>query len=172
MGEGERKDRTGISVHFCCSEQTSKPHSTVDADRTVTAPDTIPKEELSPFERAKRELLKDPYFCSWSEKQVSSFLLKRLDDLSRHYQIPYQSSEVSFKREFWGLCSSNRHIIINFNVAILPEHLRDYVFLHELIHTRVMSHEDNFWQELDKYTDGKARELQKELHRYDMKVTL
>ena len=91
--------------------------------------------------------------------------------ISDHYQIPYRSSEVSFERGFWGRCSSNRHITINFNVAILPEHLRDYLFLHELVHTRVMSHDDDFWLELDKYTDGKARELKQELNRYHMKVT-
>jgi predicted metal-dependent hydrolase len=122
------------------------------------------------FEQDKKELLQDPYFCSWSEKEVGEFLIQRLHDLSDYYQLPYRSASISFDKKIWGSCSGSHHIIINFNVALLPERLRDYLFLHELVHTKIPNHEEEFWQELDRYTKGKAKQLKKELDCHKMKL--
>jgi len=55
----------------------------------------------------------------------------------------------------------------------LPEKLQDYVLLHELVHTKVKNHSKKFWAELDKYTNGiAAKELSKELKKYNMKLRL
>ena len=183
-----QKNNTGISVSYCRPEQASHLHFRVNPDQTVTVivPEKTSDEEaqnylqsqlpevqkLLRFERNKKELLKNPIFCSWSEEQVGDYLMKRLRELSCHYQLPYRSASISFESRIWGSCSGRNHITINFNVAILPERLRDYLFLHELVHTKVRGHGEDFWWELDVYTNGKARELQRELYRYRMKVTL
>jgi predicted metal-dependent hydrolase len=122
------------------------------------------------FEQDKKELLQDPYFCSWSEQEVCDFLIQRLKDLSDHFQLPYQSASVSFDKTIWGSCSCSDHIVINFNVALLPERLRDYLLLHELVHTKIPNHEEEFWQELNRYTKGRARQLEKELNTYKMRL--
>jgi predicted metal-dependent hydrolase len=122
------------------------------------------------FENNKKELLKDPYFCSWTEEQVCDFLLKRLHDLSKYHQLPYPSASITFDKTIWGSCSGSDHILINFNVALLPERLRDYLFLHELVHTKIRNHEAEFWEELDKYTKGRVKELEEELQTYKMKL--
>ena len=44
----------------------------------------------------------------------------------------------------------------------LPDHLIDYVILHELSHTRVKNHSPNFWRLLDQVS-GNARTLDKEI---------
>ena len=61
---------------------------------------------------------------------------------------------------------------MNVNIAFLPAELQDYVLLHELVHTKVKNHSRQFWTELNKYTDDRARELAKKLKKYNMKLRL
>jgi predicted metal-dependent hydrolase len=48
----------------------------------------------------------------------------------------------------------------------VPEHLQDYVILHELCHTVHHNHSVQFWALMDEVTDGKAHALRKELRKY------
>ena len=32
----------------------------------------------------------------------------------------------------------------------LPEHLKEYIMLHELVHTKIKNHSRIFWEELEK----------------------
>ena len=48
-------------------------------------------------------------------------------------------------------------------IAYLPKELQDYILLHELCHIRHKNHSKKFWAELDKYVDGRSKELRKEL---------
>jgi len=124
------------------------------------------------FEEAKKALLSTPYFCSWTDRQISEYLLVHLDKLACHFRFWYRSARITFSRKIWGCCSWNDDILINFNAALVPFRLREYLFVHELVHTRIKDHGKEFWQMLDFYTHGKAKALQKELHRYDMRLAL
>ena len=55
------------------------------------------------------------------------------------------------------------------NLIRLEDRLRDYVLLHELVHTRIKNHSRQFWAELDRHV-GNARQLDRELknHRLGM----
>ena len=51
----------------------------------------------------------------------------------------------------------------------LPEHLCDYVILHELCHTIEKNHGKHFWTLLDKVS-GNAKGLDKELKNYNPSI--
>ncbi|MHC5088067.1 MAG: M48 metallopeptidase family protein, partial [Planctomycetota bacterium] len=70
----------------------------------------------------------------------------------------------------WGSCSNQNNISLNINIAFLPEHLQDYILLHELCHIRHMNHSKAFWAQLDEYCGGKAKEYAKELKTHPMKI--
>ena len=52
---------------------------------------------------------------------------------------------------------------------MLPDHLIDYVILHELAHTKVKNHGVHFWNLLDKVS-GNAKGLDKEVKQYRIGV--
>jgi len=46
----------------------------------------------------------------------------------------------------WGSCSPDGHICLNWRLATLPEWVRDYVLVHELMHLKRMDHSPKFWK--------------------------
>ena len=47
----------------------------------------------------------------------------------------------------------------------LPQHLIDYILLHELVHTRVKNHSKDFWNELETVVPN-ARTVDEQLREY------
>ena len=48
----------------------------------------------------------------------------------------------------------------------LPDHLIDYILLHELVHTEIKDHSDRFWNRLDQLTQNRARDLAKQVKKF------
>ncbi len=78
-------------------------------------------------------------------------IVDRLDHLARKYGFVYSKVFVRNQKTRWGSCSSANNINLNVNLIQLPQELRDYVILHELVHTRIKDHGPSFWTELGKY---------------------
>ncbi len=100
------------------------------------------------------------------KKKALLYLPERLDKLAGQYGFSYQSLKITRSRSRWGACSSKGVIHLSFYLMLLPEHLIDYVILHELCHTHHMNHSPLFWSLLDSQTGGNARALRKELKDY------
>ncbi len=49
----------------------------------------------------------------------------------------------------------------------LPDEMIDYVLFHELVHTRIKNHTNEFWSELNRFV-GDAKGLSKKLNEYKM----
>ena len=94
----------------------------------------------------------------------------RLYMLSMQHNLPYKSVKINSSRGRWGSCSARKAINLSYFLVLLPQHLIDYVLLHELCHTREMNHGDRFWSLLDSLTDGKALALREELKNYKTEI--
>jgi len=90
-------------------------------------------------------------------------LPKRLEIIALHHGFQYSGVTIRQTKTRWGSCSSKKRINLSSSLMLLPEHLIDYVLMHELCHTVEMNHSERFWSLMNRVTNGNAHQLSKEL---------
>lgn len=73
-------------------------------------------------------------------------------------------------RTKWGSCSAENNISLSLFLAMLPEHLQDYVIIHELCHTVHHNHSAAFHALVNRCVNGKEKLLDRELRSYRIPV--
>ena len=96
-------------------------------------------------------------------REALQYLPGRLARLSEIHGYRFTGLKIRNMKTRWGSCTTKKGINLNSWLVMLPEHLSDYVILHELVHTRVPNHGKEFWEELDRVSGGRAKELRKEI---------
>lgn len=82
--------------------------------------------------------------------EAKQYLPGRLAMLASEYGFRYSRVAVKNNRSNWGSCSSRGNINLNLRLMLVPEHLRDYVMLHELSHLEHPDHGPDFHLLLEK----------------------
>lgn len=100
------------------------------------------------------------------KKQALEILPTTLDRLAKIHGFSYNGVTIRKSKTRWGSCSSKANINLSFYMMLLPQHLIEYVLLHELCHTVEMNHSPAFWRLLDQHTKGNAKTLRKKLRQY------
>ena len=95
--------------------------------------------------------------------EAARVLPSRLAMLASTHGFKYSNVTIRNTKTRWGSCSSKKRISLAASLMFLPEHLIDYVLLHELCHTCEMNHSERFWSLLNKAVNGCAQQLRKEL---------
>ena len=93
-------------------------------------------------------------------------LPERIARLSAATGLRYEKLSIRASRTKWGSCSGQNHISLSLFLMTLPEHLRDFVILHELCHTVHHNHSPRFHALLDRLVGGREKELNRELRRF------
>ena len=76
--------------------------------------------------------------------QAKAALPPRLAELAAHHGFTYNQVRIKHNVSNWGSCSELGNINLNLNIMRLPEHLQDYIMLHELCHLRYLNHGPEF----------------------------
>ena len=97
--------------------------------------------------------------------EVECKLIDRLVELADRHGFSFNRVSVRRQKTRWGSCSANNNISLNMRIVLLPDHLRDYVILHELVHTKFKHHGRTFWRALDRLV-GESKILDRQLHAY------
>lgn len=98
--------------------------------------------------------------------EAHHYLPARLSELARQHGFRYNRVTIRNNKSNWGSCSSQNNISLNLQLMKLPEHLCDYVLIHELVHTVEKNHSAAFWRRLNEATGGKAKKLAAEMKNY------
>jgi len=70
----------------------------------------------------------------------------RLLELAARHALTVTRISIRNQRWRWGSCSRNGHICLNWRLVTMPEEVRDYVLIHELMHLKRMDHSPKFWK--------------------------
>jgi len=98
--------------------------------------------------------------------KAKELLKNRLAELAEEYGFEYNKVFIKNQKTRWGSCSEHNNINLNISLVWLTDELRDYVLLHELLHTRIKNHSKNYWAELDKHVGRRAKDLDKQLRKH------
>ena len=122
------------------------------ASRTAVEPQLPPAEAKARIEELRRAAKAD--------------LPARLERLARQHGLHYAGVTIRAARTKWGCCTNRNTISLSLFLMGLPEHLRDFVLLHELCHTVHHNHSPRFHALLDRLTGGREQALTRELRQY------
>ena len=94
--------------------------------------------------------------------EAKEYLPNRVAQLATKHGFQFKKVSIRNAKTRWGSCSQNNNINLSLHLMRLPDHLVDYVILHELVHTKIKNHSRDFWQLLDTVS-GDAKGLDKEV---------
>ncbi|HXI30873.1 MAG TPA: SprT family zinc-dependent metalloprotease [Vicinamibacterales bacterium] len=101
----------------------------IAAERERPRPPELSRTEMRPLiARAKRELP------------------ERLLQLAGAHRLTVTRISIRNQRWRWGSCNRKGHICLNWRLVTMPEWVRDYVLIHELMHLVRLDHSPKFWK--------------------------
>lgn len=98
------------------------------------------------------------------------YLPERIEQLSNQVGLKPVKVRLKNNRTNWGSCSTRGNINLNIHLVRLPQHLCDYVILHELAHLKHPNHGSSFYKLLNSWIGGRAKEYSSQLKSYTPKL--
>jgi hypothetical protein len=84
----------------------------------------------------------------------------RLLELADRHGLTVTRISIRDQRSRWGSCGPTGHICLNWRLVALPDWVRDYVLVHELMHLRRLDHSPAYWglveQACPEYRDARG----------------
>ena len=78
--------------------------------------------------------------------RAKAVLPERLYELANRFGLVVKAVSIRSQRTRWGSCGRNGHISLNWRLMLMPDWVRDYVLVHELMHLRRLDHSPKFWR--------------------------
>lgn len=99
------------------------------------------------IEKEKNRFVEAPSFYSCRARSLKKIKMAVNDYIFKN-NLVINGVKVKQMRTQWGSCSSKGILCFNYKLAYLPEHLMNYVIVHELAHLKHMNHSKSFWVEV------------------------
>lgn len=79
------------------------------------------------------------------KEEARRVITERVKYYQKIYGVAYKRLAIRNQKSRFGSCSAQGNLNFNYRLLFLPEHLRDYVIVHELCHLRELNHSGKFW---------------------------
>jgi predicted metal-dependent hydrolase len=66
--------------------------------------------------------------------------------LAERHGVMVSRVSIRNQRSRWGACSAHGSITLNWRLILVPDFVREYVMLHELMHRKELNHSRRFWR--------------------------
>jgi predicted metal-dependent hydrolase len=97
-------------------------------------------------ERTSRPDVPSPAAVEALKARARLELPPRLLELAAAHGLVVARISIRNQRWRWGSCSRAGHICLNWRLVTMPDWVRDYVLVHELMHLKRMDHSRKFWK--------------------------
>ena len=78
--------------------------------------------------------------------RAKATLPERLYELAVRHGCVVKAVSIRSQKTRWGSCGRNGHISLNWRLMLMPDWVRDYVLVHELMHLKRLDHSPKFWR--------------------------
>jgi predicted metal-dependent hydrolase len=78
--------------------------------------------------------------------QAQAELPVRLRELAASHGLDVTRVSIRNQRTRWGSCGRDGHVCLNWRLVVMPEWVRDYVMVHELMHLKRLDHSPAYWR--------------------------
>ncbi len=90
----------------------------------------------------------------WYLQQSLQHIKKRVEYYAYRMNVNYGSVSVVDTKSRWGACTHDNRLQFNWRLIMVPPAVLDSVVVHELAHTMVKNHSQNFWIQVRKVMPG------------------
>jgi predicted metal-dependent hydrolase len=84
-------------------------------------------------------------FKAWYRQQAGPIMEERTRTLAQRFGFQYQQVKITSAMTRWGSCSARGVINFSWRLVMAPVEVIDNVVIHELVHTQVRNHSQEFW---------------------------
>jgi len=98
----------------------------------------------------------------WLMRYAAASLVPQLEACARQLDVSFRRALIRRQRTRWGSCSARGTISLNCCLLFQRPEVVEYLFVHELVHTRHMNHSVRFWHEVGRHC-ADYRRLDREL---------
>ena len=78
-------------------------------------------------------------------KQAAEVIKARCRYYAPVMGVSYGTVTIREQKTRWGSCSTKGNLNFNWKLVLMPEHVMDYVVIHELAHRKEMNHSARFY---------------------------
>ncbi|MBI5218447.1 MAG: DUF45 domain-containing protein [Bacteroidia bacterium] len=101
--------------------------------------------------------------------EANKYLPVRAEELAKKFGFTIKAVSVRNSKTRWGSCSIDNNITLSIHLIRLPQHLIDYVILHEMVHTVHKNHGPKYHETLSRILPNE-KQLSRALTKYNINV--